>query len=116
MDCEKMSKDELIEALKKSQYINKKLLDLMEIHNSKFTELSIKPLEEQIKSRHRFLAELEDSQPPKIFKSLHKDWENKVHYTQKDIEELDKKLFENYTEYGEFLEKFSKKIYDTHKN
>lgn len=109
MDCEKMSKDELIEALKKSQYINKKLLDLMEIHNSKFTELSIKPLEEQIKSRHRFLAELEDSQPPKIFKSLHKDWENKVHYTQKDIEELDKKLFENYTEYGEFLEKFSKK-------
>ena len=109
MDCEKMSKDELIEALKESQYINKKLLDLIEIHNSKFTELSIKPLEEQIKSRHRFLAELEDSQPPKIFKSLHKDWENKVHYTQKDIEELDKKLFEDYTEYGEFLEKFSKK-------
>lgn len=109
MDCEKMSKDELIEALKESQYINKKLLDLMEIHNSKFTELSIKPLEEQIKSRHRFLAKLEDSQPPKIFKSLHKDWENKVHYTQKDIEELDKKLFEDYTEYGEFLEKFSKK-------
>ena len=109
MDCEKMSKDELIEALKESQYINKKLLALIEIHNSKFTELSIKPLEEQIKSRHRFLAELEDSQPPKIFKSLHKDWENKVHYTQKDIEELDKKLFEDYTEYGEFLEKFSKK-------
>lgn len=109
MDCEKMSKDELIEALKESQYINKKLLDLMEIHNSKFTELSIKPLEEQIKSRHRFLAELEDSQPPKIFKSLHKDWENKVHYTKKDIEELDKELFEDYTEYGEFLEKFIKK-------
>lgn len=112
MDYEKMSKDELIEALKESQEINKKLLDLMEIHNNKFTEISIKALEEQIKSRHRFLAELEESEPPKFFKSLHRDWENKVHYTKKDIEELDKKLFEDYTEYGEFLEKMSKKNKD----
>ena len=49
MDYEKMSKEELIEALKESQEINKKLLDLMEIHNNKFTEISIKALEEQIK-------------------------------------------------------------------
>ena len=39
MDYEKMSKEELIEALKESQEINKKLLDLMEIHNNKFTEI-----------------------------------------------------------------------------
>ena len=100
MDYEKLSKEELIEALKESQELNKKLLDLMEIQNNKFTEISIKALEEQIKSRHNFLAELEQSEPPKLFKSLHRDWENKVHYTKKDIEELDKKLFEDYTEYG----------------
>ena len=40
MDYEKMSKEELIEALKESQEINKKLLDLMEIHNNKFTEIT----------------------------------------------------------------------------
>ena len=84
MDYEKMSKEELIEALKESQEINKKLLDLMEIHNNKFTEISIKALEEQIKSRHKFLAELEESEPPKFFN----------------------------TEYGEFLEKMSKKNKD----
>ena len=110
MDYEKLSKEELIEALKESQDLNKKLLDLMEIQNNKFTEISIKALEEQIKSRHNFLAELEQSEPPKLFKSLHRDWENKVHYTKKDIEELDKKLFEDYTEYGKFIEKMSKKI------
>ena len=96
-----------------SQDLNKKLLDLMEIQNNKFTEISIKALEEQIKSRHNFLAELEQSEPPKLFKSLHRDWENKVHYTKKDIEELDKKLVEDYTEYGEFIEKMSKKNKDS---
>ena len=115
MDYEKLSKEELTEALKESQDLNKKLLDLMEIQNNKFTEISIKALEEQIKSRHNFLAELEQSEPPKLFKSLHRDWENKVHYTKKDIEELDKKLFEDYTEYGEFIEKMSK-IKDCTKN
>ena len=69
MDYEKLSKEELIEALKESQDLNKKLLDLMEIQNNKFTEISIKALEEQIKSRHNFLAELEQSEPPKLFKS-----------------------------------------------
>lgn len=113
MDYEKLSKEELIEALKESQDLNKKLLDLMEIQNNKFTEISIKALEEQIKSRHNFLAELEQSEPPKLFKSLHRDQENKVHYTKKDIEELDKKLFEDYTEYGEFIEKMSKKNKDS---
>ena len=113
MDYEKLSKEELIEALKESQDLNKKLLDLMEIQNNKFTEISIKALEEQIKSRHNFLAELEQSEPPKLFKSLHRDWENKVHYTKKEIEELDKKLFEDYTEYGEFIEKMSKKNKDS---
>ena len=112
MDYEKMSKEDLIQALKDSQEVNKKLLDLMEYQNHKYTEISIESLEEQIKSRHRFLAELEQSEPPKIFKGLHRDWENKVHYTQKDIEELDKKLFEDYTEYGEFLQKISKKNED----
>lgn len=116
MDYEKLSKEELIEALKESQDLNKKLLDLMEIQNNKFTEISIKALEEQIKSRHNFLAELEQSEPPKLFKSLHRDWENKVHYTKKDIEELDKKLFEDYTEYGEFIEKMSKKNKDSELN
>ena len=67
MDYEKLSKEELIEALKESQDLNKKLLDLMEIQNNKFTEISIKALEEQIKSRHNFLAELEQSEPPNLY-------------------------------------------------
>jgi|GEM_PF-2530885 len=112
MNYDKMSKEELIEALKESQDLNKKLLDLMEIQNNKFTEISIKALEEQIKSRHNFLAELEQSEPPKLFKSLHRDWENKVQCTQKDIDDLDKKLFEDYTEYGEYLKKLGKKNRD----
>lgn len=112
MDYEKMSKEELIEALKESQEINKKLLDLMQIQNNKFTEISIQALEEQIKSRHRFLAQLEESEPPKIFKNLHRDWENKVFYTKKDIEDLDKKLFEDYTELGESLQKLAQKKED----
>lgn len=113
MNYDKMSKEELIDALKESQELNKKLLDLMEIQNSKFTEISIQALDEQIKSRHRFLAQLEESEPPKLFKSLHRDWENKVHYTKKDIENLDKKLYEEYAEYGKFIEKMSKKNKDS---
>ncbi len=112
MNYDKMSKEELIDALKESQDLNKKLLDLMELQNSKFTEISIQALDEQIKSRHRFLAQLEQSEPPKLFKSLHREWENKVHYTKKDIEDLDKKLYEEYTEYGEFIEKMGKKNED----
>lgn len=112
MNYEKMSKNELIEALKESQELNKKLLDLMEMHNNKFTEISINALEEQIKSKYRFLAELEKIEPPKIFKSLHREWKNKVQYIQKDIDDLDKKLFEDYTEYGEYLEKLGKKNRD----
>lgn len=112
MDYEKMSKEELIKALKDSQDVNKKLLDLMEIQNNKFTEISIKALEEQLKARTRFLEELEKNEPPKLFKSIHRDWENKVHYAQKDIDELSKKLYEDYKEYGEFIEKISKKNKD----
>src|SRR5574344_647109 len=112
MNYDKMSKEELIEALKDSLKLNQKLLNLMELQNSKYTEISIQALDEQIKSRHRFLAQLEQSEPPKLFKNLHRDWENKVIYTQKNIEDLDKKLFDEYTEYGEFLQKMSKKNKD----
>ena len=113
MNYEKMSKEELIDALKESQELNKKLLDLMEMQNSKFTEISIQALDEQIKSRHRFLAQLKESEPPKLFKSLHRDWENKIHYAKKDIEKLEKKLYEEYAEYGKFVEKMSKKNKDS---
>lgn len=112
MDYEKMSKEELIEALKDSQDVNKKLLDLMAIQNNKFTEISIQALEEQLKNRHKFLANLEKSEPSKFFKSLHRDWENKVVYTKKDINDLEKKLYEDYKEYSEFIEKISKKNRD----
>ena len=112
MDYENMSKEELIKALKDSQEINQKLLDLMQMQNNKFTEISIQALEEQIKARHRFLAQLEENEPPKIFKNAHRDWENKMHYTQKDIEDLDKRLYEDYTELGESLQKLAQKKED----
>ena len=60
MDYEKMSKEELIEALKESQEISKGLLQLMEYHSIKMSEISIKSLEEQIKLRYKFLADLEN--------------------------------------------------------
>lgn len=112
MDYENMSKEELINALKNTQEINQKLLDLMQIQNNKFTEISIQALEEQIKARHRFLAQLEENEPSKIFKNAHRDWENKMFYTKKDIEDLDKRLYEDYTELGESLQKLAQKKED----
>jgi hypothetical protein len=111
-DMEKMSKEELIQALNDSQDLNKKLLELMEMHNNKVTQISIESLETQLKSSHRFLAELEDSEPPKIFKSIHNEWQESVDKVKKDIEELDKKLFEEYTEFGKYIEKKAKKNKD----
>lgn len=40
-----MSKEELIKALKESKEVNQKLLDLMELQNHKYTEISIRTLE-----------------------------------------------------------------------
>lgn len=112
MDYEKMSKEELIEALKESQEISKGLLQLMEYHSIKMSEISIKSLEEQIKLRYKFLADLENDKPPKFFKSVHKEWQEKIESVKKEIEELDKKLFEEYTELGESLQNLSKKNKD----
>lgn len=112
MDYEKLSKEELIEALKESQEISKGLLQLMEYHSVKMSEISIKSLEEQIKLKHKFLADLEDGKPPRIFKSIRKEWQEKIDSVKKEIEELDKKLFDEYTEFGESIENLSKKNED----
>lgn len=112
MDYEKMSKEELIEALKESQDITNSLLQLMEHHSMKMNEISIKSLEEQIKLRYNFLASLEEGKPPKFFKSSHKEWQEKIESVEKEIEELNKKLYEEYTELGESLQNLSKKNED----
>ena len=112
MDYEKLSKEELIAALKESQEISKGLLQLMEYHSIKMSEISIKSLEEQIKLKHKFLADLEDGKPPRIFKSIRKDWREKIDSVKSEIEELDKKLFNEYTELGESLQNLSKKNED----
>lgn len=112
MDYEKMSKDELIIALKESQEVSKGLLKLMEYHSIKMNEFSIKTLEEQIKLRYKFLADLDDEKPPKLFKSIHKDWQERIKSVEQEIEELDKKLYEEYTELGESLQNLSKKNKD----
>ena len=112
MDYEKLSKEELIAALKESQEISKGLLQLMEYHSIKMSEISIKSLEEQIKLKHKFLADLEDGKPPRIFKSIRKEWQEKIDSVKTEIEELDKKLFNEYTELGESLQNLSKKNED----
>ena len=112
MDYEKLSKEELIAALKESQEISKGLLKLMEYHSIKMSEISIKSLEEQIKLKHKFLADLEDGKPPRIFKSIRKEWQEKIDSVKSEIEELDKKLFNEYTELGENLQNLSKKNED----
>lgn len=112
MDYEKLSKEELIAALKESQEISKGLLQLMEYHSIKMSEISIKSLEEQIKLKHKFLADLEDGKPPRIFKSIRKEWQEKIDSVKSEIEELDKKLFNEYTELGENLQNLSKKNED----
>lgn len=112
MDYEKLSKEELIAALKESQEISKGLLQLMEYHSIKMSEISIKSLEEQIKLKHKFLADLEDGKPPRIFKSIRKEWQEKIDSVKSEIEELDKKLFNEYTELGESLQNLSKKNED----
>lgn len=112
MDYEKLSKEELIAALKESQEISKGLLQLMEYHSIKMSEISIKSLEEQIKLKHKFLDDLEDGKPPRIFKSIRKEWQEKIDSVKSEIEELDKKLFNEYTELGESLQNLSKKNED----
>ena len=112
MDYEKLSKEELIAALKESQEISKGLLQLMEYHSIKMSEISIKSLEDQIKLKHKFLADLEDGKPPRIFKSIRKEWQEKIDSVKSEIEELDKKLFNEYTELGESLQNLSKKNED----
>ena len=112
MDYDKLSKEELIAALKESQDISKGLLQLMEYHSIKMSEISIKSLEEQIKLKHKFLADLEDGKPPRIFKSIRKEWQEKIDSVKSEIEELDKKLFNEYTELGESLQNLSKKNED----
>lgn len=112
MDYEKLSKEELIAALKESQEISKGLLKLMEYHSIKMSEISIKSLEEQIKLKHKFLADLEDGKPPRIFKSIRKEWQEKIDSVKSEIEELDKKLFNEYTELGESLENLNTKKED----
>lgn len=112
MDYEKLSKEELIAALKESQEISKGLLKLMEYHSIKMSEISIKSLEEQIKLKHKFLADLEDGKPPRIFKSIRKEWQEKIDSVKSEIEELDKKLFNEYTELGESIENLSQKKED----
>lgn len=112
MDYEKLSKEELIAALKESQEISKGLLQLMEYHSIKMSEISIKSLEEQIKLKHKFLADLEDGKPPRIFKSIRKEWQEKIDSVKSEIEELDKKLFNEYTELGESIKNLNTKKED----
>lgn len=112
MDYEKLSKEELIELLKESQDINKKLLDLMNMHNKKMTQISIQSLEEQINLRYGFLASLEEGMPPKFFKSARKEWQTRINETNLEIEDLQKKLYEEYAELGNSLSKIDKKNED----
>lgn len=112
MDYNKMSKDELIEALTESQEIVKSLLNLMEYHSLKMSEFSINSLNEQIKLRHKFLDDLEKDQPPKFFKSIHKEWQSNIDKIKNEIDDLNKKLFDEYTEYGKSIDNLSKKNED----
>lgn len=112
MDYEKMSKEELIDALKESQEISKGLLKLMELNSLKMTEIAINSLQEQLRLRHKFLSDLENEQPPKFFKSTHKEWQDKINSIKNEIDDLDKKLFEEYKDYGKSIENLNKKNED----
>lgn len=113
MDYEKLSKEELIELLKESLDINKMLIELMDTHNKKMTQISIQSLEEQINLKYGFISSLEKDMPPKFFKSAHKEWQNRINETNKEIEDLQKKLYEEYSELGNSLSKIDTKKEDS---
>ena len=75
-------------------------------------QITYNQIEEKIKLRYNFLASLEEGKPPKFFKSSHKEWQEKIKSVEQEIEELNKKLYEEYTELGESLQNLSKKNED----
>ena len=57
--------------------LNRKLINVMLNHSMKESEIFVQHYETQLKMKTQFLADLEDEEPPKFFKSAHRDWEQR---------------------------------------
>lgn len=87
--------------------LNRKLINVMLNHSMKESEIFVQHYETQLKMKTQFLADLEDEEPPKFFKSAHRDWEQRKEKLESEIDEISKKLYEEYCEIGKTLEVLS---------
>ena len=87
--------------------LNRKLINVMLNHSMKESEIFVQHYETQLKMKTRFLADLEDEEPLKFFKSAHRDWEQRKEKLESEIDEISKKLYEEYCEIGKTLEVLS---------
>lgn len=83
--------------------LSKKLLDLMTCHSIKESELFVKFYENQLNYKSYCLAQLEDEEPPKFFKKSHAKWQQKIDDLNKEIEDTQKKLLEEYSDIGKCI-------------
>lgn len=87
--------------------LNRKLINVMLNHSMKESEIFVQHYETQLKMKTQFLADLEDEEPPKFFKSAHRDWDQRKEKLESEIDEISKKLYEEYCEIGKTLEVLS---------
>lgn len=91
---EETMKKELIELLKNSFELNREMSDLMLLQSIKLSEIFIEYYELEIKNKNKYLANLIDKEPHKFFKTLHSEWKQRVNELGNEIEDVEKKLFE----------------------
>ena len=90
-----------------SMELTKGLLKIMTIHSIKCTQIFIEAYEKQLKLKNEYLSSLLDEEPPKFFKKAHSKWQNKIDEISSNIENLEKKLYDEYSSLGEDLDLFN---------
>lgn len=95
------------ETIDTSIELTKGLLKIMTTHSIKCTQIFIEAYEKQLNIKNEYLSSLLNEEPPKFFKKIHSEWQNKIKEISSDIENLEKKLYDEYSSLGEKLNLFN---------
>lgn len=99
--------EELIEVAKEALNLNKEFLNVMVGQNIKLTNIFIEHYEKEIEFKTKCIADWEEQEPPKFFKKIHAEWQEKIDSLKKEIEDAHKKLYEERCQLGESLSLFN---------
>lgn len=99
---------ENLKAANEALDLSRKMVDLMIAHSIKESEIFVKFYEEEVKFKTQRLDSLMDEEPPKFFKKIHKEWEQKVSDLEKELDSANQKLYEEYRSIGESIELLNK--------